>query len=284
MDRGSKLKGRVVAISGGARGIGLATARAFAGAGAMVAIGDVDADLATEQAAAFGGMGAHLDVRDRVGFRRFLTEVQGAIGPVDILVNNAGIMPAGPFHEASPELMDTQIDINLRGVIHGMQAALPGMLQRDAGHIINVASLAGRFALPGLAVYCATKYAVVGLTESAAAEYRDTGIAFSTIMPAKVRTDLAAGTDDADAGIPTVDPEDVAAAILRTALKPELFVAVPRFMENASAIYRLLPGALTTFGRRLIRDNRILHQVNARKRAHYDRRLAALAGDPDAGL
>ncbi len=271
------LQDRVVVISGGARGIGLATARAFAERGARVAIGDIDAGLAGREAAGFGGLGAPLDVRDRDSFRGFVARARSELGPVDLLVNNAGIMPTGRFHEANPGLMDTQIDINLRGVIHGMQAVLPDMLERGAGHVINVASLAGRFALPGLAVYCATKYAVVGLTESAAAEYRDSGISFSAIMPAKVRTDLAAGTDDADTGIPTVNPEDVASAIVRTALKPELFVAVPRFMENASAFYRLLPGSLTTLGRRLIRDDRVLHRLDRQARAHYDQRLAALS-------
>ncbi len=273
---GGPLKGKHVVVTGGARGIGLATAKSFLEAGAKISIGDLDVSQA--QAAIRGAdvFTAALDVRDRLQMQAFVDSARNHHGPVDVMINNAGIMPTGAFHESDPELDDAQIDINLRGVIHGCRAVLPQMLERGEGHIINLASLAGRFAVPGLAVYCATKFAVVGLTESLAAEYGKTNLEFSAIMPAKVRTELAAGTDDADTGLPTVDPEDIAAAIVATVLKPRLFVAIPQYMENASLMYRMLPGRVARLGRRLIGDDRILRKLNGAERSSYVARIQKL--------
>lgn len=274
--KGRNIEGRVVAITGAARGIGQATAKALIQAGARVSIGDVDLALAEETAAGLGAHACRLDVRDRASFAAYLNDTVETLGPVDVLVNNAGIMPMGPFHEEDPGLADAQIDINLRGVIHGAQLVLPEMLERGSGHIINVASLAGRFAIPGAAIYCATKFAVVGLTESLAAEYRGTGVEFTSIMPSKVRTELASGTEDAGRGIPAVDPEDVAEAIIDSILKPQLFVSVPRYLENVSALYRLLPQGVAQRGRRLLGDDRILKKLDKQAHQAYDRRIQSL--------
>ncbi len=271
-----ELSGLVVAITGGARGIGLATAKALAAEGAKVSIGDVDADLAEQEAAALHGFGCALDVRDRTSFAAFINATVGALGPVDVLINNAGIMPMGAFHEEEPALADAQIDINFRGVITGAQLVLPEMLERGSGHVINVASLAGRFAIPGAAIYAGTKFAVVGLTESLAAEYRDSGIAFTAIMPSKVRTELASGTEEAGRGIPAVDPEDVAQAIVDSIRRPQLFVAVPRYLEAASALYRLMPQSVTRAGRRVLGDDRILKKLNRAAHESYDLRIKRL--------
>src|SRR5262245_47910913 len=110
------LSGTNVAITGGARGIGLAIAKAFAAKGATVWIGAPDGDKAAAAAKALGGHGYALDVRSKESFADFLAKVDG---PLDVLVNNAGIMPAGPFTDESDAISDTQIDINLRGVILG---------------------------------------------------------------------------------------------------------------------------------------------------------------------
>ena len=122
------LQNTVVAITGGGRGIGLAIARALAERGARVAIGDIDETLAVDAAAPLRGYGGKLDVRDRASFAAFLAASEQALGPVDVLINNAGIMPMGPFDLESDAISDTQIDINLRGVILGCKVALPGML------------------------------------------------------------------------------------------------------------------------------------------------------------
>lgn len=276
MSRNKDLAGMVVAITGGARGIGLATAKALADKGAKVSIGDVDADLAQKEAQALGGFSSILDVRDRASFAAFLNSTVEALGPIDVLINNAGIMPMGAFHEEDPALADAQIDINFRGVINGAQLVMPEMLERGSGHIINVASLAGRFAIPGAAIYAGTKFAVVGLTESLAAEYRDTGIEFTTIMPSKVRTELASGTEAAGKGIPAVDPEDVANAIVQSIIKPKLFVAVPSYLEGVSAVYRLLPEGMTRVGRRMLGDDRILKDLDKAAHQAYDDRIHSL--------
>lgn len=277
-----KLDGAVVAITGGARGIGLAIAEALQAEGARISIGDVDLALAQQTAHRLGAFAQALDVRDRRSFDAFLQATEAALGPVDILVNNAGIMPMGAFLDEDAALTAAQIDINLRGVIHGMQLALPSMLTRRRGHIVNVASMAGRFAIPGAAVYTATKFAVVGLTEAVAGEHRDSGVNFTMIMPSKVITELASGTDAANPGIPAVTPQDVAAAVVAAVKKPRLRVAVPDYLQTAHAVYGLAPAWLQERGRRLLGDTGILTRLDRQARRAYEQRLAALTTDaPD---
>jgi NAD(P)-dependent dehydrogenase (short-subunit alcohol dehydrogenase family) len=273
----TNLDNAVVVVTGGGRGIGLAIARALAARGARIAIGDIDEALARRAADEIGGFGGYLDVRDRASFAAFLAATQAALGPVDVLVNNAGIMPSGPFTAEPDGLSDAQIDINLRGVIHGCKAALPGMIARGHGHVVNVASMAGVLAVPGLAVYCATKFAVVGLTDSLREEYRDSGIDFTTVMPAKVTTELASGTDNAARGIPTAAPEDVAEAV-REALENRLpAVTVPRYMAPLAPLQGITPQWLLRGLRRTLGDRRVLEAIDRQARAGYERRIAALA-------
>lgn len=274
---------RIVVISGGGRGIGLATAAAFKNAGAKVAIGDIDTALAEQAAAGLGGFGGHLDVRSLQSYIDFIAQVESALGPVDILVNNAGIMPMGAMVDESAAISDAQIDINLRGVIHGIKAVLPGMQARGRGHIVNVASLAGRFPIPGASVYCATKFAVVGLTASLRAELRETPIGVSVVMPSKVSTELSSGTGD-NLPIPTVAPEDVANAIL-TAVKDNLAeIAVPRYLTGLSSMYGMTPGWLDGRVRRFIGDDRILTGLDKKARQGYQQRLDQVAAQPIAGV
>lgn len=272
------LNGAVVAITGAGRGIGLATARALAARGARVSIGDIDPALAQQAAADLGSRhyGGALDVRDRSAFADWLAATRSALGPLDVLINNAGIMPMGPFLDEDDAVSDTQIDINLRGVIHGNKLALPAMLARGRGHIVNVASLAGRFAIPGAAVYCATKYGVVGFTDTLREEYRDSGVSFSTVLPSRVSTELVAGTT-AGAGLPTVTPEEVAAAIVEALEQDIADVIVPRFLAPMPALYGLAPRWLLRGVRQLIRDQRILDDLDRGARAGYESRISALA-------
>ncbi|MFZ5724190.1 MAG: SDR family oxidoreductase [Pseudomonadota bacterium] len=273
------LDGAVVAITGGGRGIGLATARALAARGARIAIGDIDAALAQQAAASLGAghHGGRLDVRDRASFTAFLGETARALGPVDVLVNNAGIMPMGAFLSEDDTLSDAQIDINLRGVIHGCKLALPDMLARGRGHIVNIASMAGKVAMPGLAVYCATKFAVVALTEALREEYRDSGVEFSAVLPSKVTTELSSGTEFAQGVIPTVSPEDVADAVIAAIEQQLPEIAVPRYCTAVTGLQGLLPHQLVRGVRRRLNDHRILEQTDSRARAGYEQRLAALA-------
>jgi NAD(P)-dependent dehydrogenase (short-subunit alcohol dehydrogenase family) len=139
------LSGKVAVVTGGARGIGQALARALAREGVVVAIGDLDA-AAAESAAlelANGSIGLALDVTDRAAFTAFLDETEQRLGPIDILINNAGIMHVTTLEEESDASITRQLEINLHAVIHGTQEAMKRMKPRRTGHIVNVASLAG---------------------------------------------------------------------------------------------------------------------------------------------
>src|SRR5947209_14798232 len=162
------LAGKTAAITGGARGIGRATAEAFLRKGMKVAIGDVDFDSARRTADELGAsaVALPLDVTDRASFAAFLDGAEQQLGPLDVLVNNAGIMQIGRFIDEDDLTARRMIDINLHGVILGTKLALDRMLPRGRGHIVNVASQAGKFGTQGGATYSATKHAVVGLTEA----------------------------------------------------------------------------------------------------------------------
>lgn len=281
MAKGVKLKGAVVAITGGGRGIGLAIAKAMAAQGALVSLGDIDATLAINAAESLGGYGGYLDVRDRQAFAQFLEATRHKLGPIDVLVNNAGIMPMGAFTEEQGAMSDTQIDINLRGVIHGCKAALPEMLARGRGHIVNVASMAGVMPVPGLAVYCATKFAVLGLTQTLREEYRDSGVCFTTIMPSKVWTELSAGSEAAR-GIPSVSPAHVARSIIDAIEHQRREVTVPRYLGATSVLIGLTPQWLMRRFRRAIDDRAGLEKIDRQKRASYTQRIESLAAKKDA--
>src|SRR5215210_3735383 len=154
------INSRVVAITGGARGLGLAMAEAISARGGRVAIGDLDADLAASEAARLphDAVGLPLDVTDRESFARFLEDVEVRLGPLDVLVNNAGIMVVEPFLAEPDALTRRQFDINVHGVIIGMRIAVPRLLRRRSGHVVNVASAAGKVPVAGEAVYVATKH------------------------------------------------------------------------------------------------------------------------------
>lgn len=227
-DKLDSLDGKVVAITGGARGIGFATAKELISHGCRVAIGDIDEVQLKEAALELGiDTYARLDVTDPASFRAFLDLVESEVGDLDVLINNAGIMPTGHLHEEDDAVTRRQVEINLLGVIYGTKLALERMLPRDRGHIINTASLAGELAVPGLATYCGTKHAVIGFTESARMEYRKTGIRLSTVRPTFTNTELVAGTEGAK-GFRNAEPEEIARATAALIAKPKPFVRVTR--------------------------------------------------------
>lgn len=182
------LTDRVVAITGGARGIGLATAKAVLAEGAKIALGDLDTELAEKQAVELGGdpavVGLPLDVSDPASFAAFLDDVEARLGRLDVLVNNAGIMPTGPFVDESPTMTRRMIDVNVYGVLNGSRLAAARFVPRGAGHIVNIASLAGVTGEPGMATYCGTKHFVVGFTESLHRELRPHRVGVSQVLRA----------------------------------------------------------------------------------------------------
>lgn len=272
----STLKRKVCLVTGGARGIGLATARLMKQRGAQVAISDVDHSLGAKLAKEEGFLFVPCDVRSPLQWQQAVKNVLAELGPIECLVNNAGIMPMGRFLDESPGMSQTQLEINLMGVIHGIRAVLPGMETLGHGHVVNVASLAGVMGVPGAAVYCASKYAVVGLTEALAHEYRGSNIGFSVIMPAKVNTELSSGTEEASKLIPAVEPEDVARAICNSIVNKRLRVSVPAIVDPLNQVFSMLPQFVQSKGRAILGDQMILNRLNRSAHAAYEARISAL--------
>ena len=228
MARAASLHGKVIVVTGGARGIGLATAKTLHRLGAKVAVGDIDEATVKEVGADLDlGFYARLDVTDRQSFTTFLDDVERELGPIDVLVNNAGICPAGSFLDESDEVTQRTIAINTFGVILGTKLAAERMVKRRKGHIINIASLAALGAAPGIATYTATKHAVLGFTDTARLELRGTGVTLSAVMPTLTNTAMIDGVAGMS-GLRNAEPEDIAAGIVGLIEKPKRRLAVTR--------------------------------------------------------
>ena len=192
------MHGKVALVTGGGSGIGAGIARVLAATGDRVAVADLDEDTAAAVAADLSGLGVRLDVTDRASTDAAVSRVEAELGPVDVLVNNAGISNVAPFCEITDADWDRLMGVNLRGVFIVTQRVLPSMLERRSGRIINISSMAGKEGLPNLAHYCATKFGVIGLTQSLAKEVADRDVTVNAVCPGVVRTPL---WDDPDTGI-----------------------------------------------------------------------------------
>lgn len=209
---------RVVLVSGGARGIGLATVQAFLERGARVALcarHEAHLQRAIHQSGApertFAGMA---DVADAEQVRRFVQVASKALGPIDVLVNNAGILHHGAFAEETYDNMARLIDVNLKGLVFLTRAVLPGMLERGEGAIVNISSGLGLYAAGELAIYSATKFGVVGFTQALDQEVAGNGVRVYAVCPGRVATDMQVQYCGERIGIP---PEEVAARIVQLA-------------------------------------------------------------------
>lgn len=280
------MSGRVAVVTGGARGIGLATARALAAAGSKVAIGDLDEAAVADVAGNIGAgvLGMPLDVTDPSSFEAFLADVEAQIGPVDVLINNAGIMPLGRFVDETDAVARKVVEVNLLGAMTGTRLALRSMLSRDRGHIINVASIAGKAPAPGGLSYCVSKAGVVMLTEAARSEHHGSGVQFTCVLPSFTATELIAGTRGTRL-IRTVQPEDVASAIVDAIQTRALDVYVPKAVGFAVRINALLGRRFRdATGRALGADETFL-QVDEGARSTYNARIGAVpraAAPPEA--
>ncbi len=268
------LSGKVVAITGGARGIGKATATALVRKGCRVAIGDLDLALAERTAAELGGgtIAVALDVTDRDSFAAFLDEAERQLGPLDVVVNNAGIMPVTPFAEESVDSIRRQLDINVYGVITGMQLAIERMRPRGGGHIVNLASQAGKGGFPGIATYSGTKHAVVGISEAVRAELRDTGIEIACVMPTVVNTELTSGVGQKM--IKPVEASDVANEIVDALEVPRFDVWVPRANGGLFKVVALLPRPWREALGRFMKVDKLMTEVDHGARRAYEERAA----------
>jgi NAD(P)-dependent dehydrogenase (short-subunit alcohol dehydrogenase family) len=213
-------RGRVAVVTGGAGGIGLAMARAFAARGARIVLADVDAAaLARAQgelaAAGAEAIGLAADVTRRESVAALADAAFGRFGAVHVLCNNAGIAVAGPLVGADPDDWRRAMDVNFWGVVHGLDAFLPRMIaQRQGGHVVNTASMAGLVGMQGLGIYCATKFAVVGLSESLRRELEPHGIGVSVLCPMLVATRIAENSARALGRASPASPGDAAAAAM----------------------------------------------------------------------
>ena len=271
------VRDKVVLVTGAGRGIGRATAQTLCAAGMKVAFGDLDLAMAEDAAAGrHNGIGLELDVTDVESFDRFVALAEDRLGPVDVLVNNAGIMQIGPFAEEDRSATRRMIDVNVHGVLEGMRLVLPGMLERNRGHIVNLASSASRIAVPGGATYTGTKWFVLGASESIRAELHGTGVEISCILPGMVMTDLVAGLHP-PSYVKAQQPQDIADAVLATLRRPRFEVWIPRSLGRQAHMTGLMPRRTREAVVRALKGDRFLLDVDADARAAYENRAARSA-------
>jgi NAD(P)-dependent dehydrogenase (short-subunit alcohol dehydrogenase family) len=267
----STLHGKVIAISGGARGIGEATAKALTAAGARVAVGDLDADLAARSAQTYGGIGLPLDVTSEESYTGFLDKVEAEYGRIHGLVNNAGIMVIGRHLETPLEAQLKQLDINLRGVVIGCHAIAPRMVAAGGGQIVNIASLAGRFAAPGCAVYSGTKAGVLAFTEALDAELAPQNVRAAAVLPSFTNTGLISGTT-APRLSPPIEPEQVAEAVVGLMTKHRPTAVVPKSMAFGSVSWAMYPNRMKRWmGLKTGMDTMFLDYDHDARKAYEDR-------------
>ncbi|MEO6999707.1 MAG: SDR family NAD(P)-dependent oxidoreductase [Terracoccus sp.] len=255
----AELRGYVVAITGGARGIGLALAQACAAAGMRVVVGDLDAREIGEVADRLGvnAAGVVVDVRDEASFTAFFDAAEERFGPLDALVNNAGVLRVGPLAAATADDIRLQLDVNVGGVVTGTRLALQRFVPRGRGHIVNMASSASMIAAPNGAVYSASKHAVLGLTRAVRGELRGTSVRTTVVMPGVIRTEMT--RDFASAvGVRTVEPEVVAEAIVSALRTGKREVYVPREIAVQGRVFTLLPARASDLLKRLARVDQVM--------------------------
>jgi NADP-dependent 3-hydroxy acid dehydrogenase YdfG len=218
---GKSLEGKVAFITGASRGIGAAVARALSAEGVKLGLASRSGDdLGLPEA-----LGLQCDVRDATGIEAAVSATVERFGRLDILVANAGVGAYGPFLELRPEHLEEMIDVNVRGTLYAVRAALPHLLAGGEGDIVTVASEAGRRGLPYEAVYCASKFAQVGFTRALDHELRERGVRCTNVCPGGVATDFAMGEGRGRRpGMPELAgmmrPEDVADVVLFVLTRP----------------------------------------------------------------
>jgi len=215
----NSLQGRVALVTGASRGIGASTARALSNAGAHVAL----ASRTGANPGIDGALAQACDVRDPSSLEAMVRSTVERFGQLDILVVNAGVGAYGPFLDLPAADLEEMIEVNVKGALYAVRAALPALLKSDAADIVTIASEAGRRGLPYEVAYCASKFAQVGMTSALDHELREKGVRCTSICPGGVATDFAMGhgrTRDMPQLAGMMSPEDVAEAVLFVLTRP----------------------------------------------------------------
>jgi NAD(P)-dependent dehydrogenase (short-subunit alcohol dehydrogenase family) len=218
--------GKIAVVTGGASGIGAASARNFAARGAKVAVVDVNGGDARAVAQEIGGAAFVCDVGEELAINNLVAAVEAELGPIDIFFSNAGIASGGNPLNTDIDIWQNQWDVNLMAHVYATRAVLPGMLERGSGHLIHTASMAGILTSHGNLPYAVTKHAVVGFAEWMSITYHDKGIRTSLLAPLGVRTPMLGDTDSAFAqnvAGPIREPEEVA-EMVALAVEAERFL------------------------------------------------------------
>ena len=251
--------GKVVFVTGGGSGIGAALSAKLVDAGAQVWIADRQFDHARTLAQKLDASGARahaveLDVRDPAAVRRAIDAVVDAAGRLDYLFNNAGIGIGGEVDTLTLDDWSDIIDVNLRGVIHGVDAAYPIMIKQGSGHIVNTASMAGLITTSAQAAYSSTKHAVVALSKTLRVEGKTHGVRVSVLCPGVVRTPILTGGEyghnksisrenqqKLGEALRPMDPDEFAEQALRAVLRNQAIIVVPRWWKALWYLERLSP-------------------------------------------
>ncbi len=202
----SDLTGKNAVVTGAASGIGLAMTEAFVAQGMAVVMADIDEPTLVAAAERLESAGAHVtavlvDVTDFADVRRLADRAESAHGPTYLVCNNAGVAPAGPILTSTADEWRWVFDVNVHGVANGVRAFAPRLVAAGSGHVVNTASEAGLVTTPMLAAYCASKHAVVGLSETLYRELEGTGVGVSCLCPSLVRTAIFESERNAPVGL-----------------------------------------------------------------------------------
>lgn len=229
MNAPRQLEGRVACVTGASRGIGLAIARRLGCMGSKLAICARDPNRLEKAASELSREGfpvfaEPVDVTQANQVTSFVANAERTLGPIEVLVNNAGIGYFAPFQQTTEATWDSLLDTNLKSVFLVSKVVSPGMMERRSGHIINIASLAGKNAFAGGAIYCASKWGLVGMTQCMAEDLRQFGIRVSAVCPGTVATEFSphAGKDPGK----MLQPEDVAHTVeMLVTQAPQSFIS-----------------------------------------------------------
>ncbi len=238
-----EIKGKTVLITGAARGMGRQHAVAFAREGARVVATDINGEeLAGTVTQIFEEEGYRIysyehDISDRDACFELRERVESEVGPVDVLVNNAAIAMKGTVMEQSEDSVRRIFDVNFLGQLWMMQAFVPGMVDRGGGHVVNICSVAGKVGVPWLGTYCATKHALVGLTDALRQELKSYNVRFTIVNPGYTKTGMFAWAN-APLVQPWQDPQRVSDAVVAAIKKNRAEIFVPCLAGRLTALIR----------------------------------------------